>query len=77
MENRTIQSTIDFEPELHKALKSKAKSSNSSVSALVNNAIRLLLIEEQEDLAAFEERADEPTMSHEELLNDLKAHGKL
>ncbi|MEO0515928.1 MAG: CopG family transcriptional regulator [Cyanobacteria bacterium P01_A01_bin.116] len=77
MSNRTIQSTVDFEPALHEALKSKAESLNSSVSELVNNAIRLLLLEDQEDLAAFEARADEPTLSHEELLNDLKAHGKL
>jgi len=76
--DRTIQSTVDFEPALHEALKSKAESLNSSVSELVNNAIRLLLLrEDQEDLAAFEERADGPTLSHEELLNDLKAHGKL
>lgn len=72
MSDRTIQSTIDFEPELYEALKSKAESSNSSVSALVNNAIRLLLIEDQEDLAVFEKRVDELTMTHEELLNELK-----
>lgn len=53
MSDRTIQSTIDFEPELHEALKSKSESSNSSVSALVNNAIRLLLIEDQEDTCGF------------------------
>lgn len=77
MNNRTVQSTVEFEPELHDALKSKAEFLNSSVSELVNNAIRLLLIEDQEDLAAFEERSDEPTLSHEELIADLKAHGKL
>ena len=33
--------------------------------------------EDQEDLNAFEERATEPTLSYEELLKDLKCHGKL
>ena len=33
--------------------------------------------EDQEDLAAFEDRVEEPTMSYEALLKDLKAHGKL
>ena len=34
-------------------------------------------LEEQEDLEAFEGREGEPTVSHEELLNALKADGKL
>lgn len=33
------------------------------------------LIEDQEDLAAFEERASEPTISYEALLEELRAHG--
>jgi hypothetical protein len=37
----------------------------------------MALREDQEDLSAFEERAAEPTLSYEELLEDLKAHGKL
>ena len=47
------------------------------MSDLVNDAVRQALREDQEDLAAFDERAAEPTMTYEELLNDLKAHGKL
>ena len=37
----------------------------------------MALKEDQEDLAAFEERANEPTRTYEELLEDLKAHGKI
>jgi len=37
----------------------------------------MALREDQEDLAAFEERAAEPAISYEALLEDLKAHGKL
>ena len=77
MSERTVRSTVYFEQELHKALRVKAASTNRSVSELVNDAIRQALLEDQEDLAAFDERADEPTLSYEELLNDLKAHGKL
>jgi len=33
--------------------------------------------ENQSDLAAFEERAEEPTISYEELIKDLKANNKL
>ena len=71
------RSTIYFEPELHKALRMKAASTERSISDLVNDAIRQALREDQEDLAAFEERAAEPTITYEALLEDLKVHGKI
>jgi plasmid stability protein len=77
MSESSKRSTIYFEPEIHKALRLKAASTHRSVSDLVNEAVRQVLQEDQEDLAAFDERAAEPTMTYEELLNDLKAHGKL
>ena len=77
MSDPAKRSTIYFEPELHQALRIKAAHTNNSVSSLVNDAVRLALREDQEDLAAFEQRADEPTISYEALLKDLKAHGKL
>jgi hypothetical protein len=39
--------------------------------------VRRALKEDQEDLSAFDERANEPTMTYEELLRDLKARGKI
>ena len=77
MSEASKRSTIYFEPDLHRALRLKAAVSNRSVSQIVNEALRQALREDQEDLAAFEERAAEPTVSYEALLNDLKAHGKL
>jgi plasmid stability protein len=71
------RSTIYFDPKLHTALRIKAAHSHRSVSEIVNQAVRAALAEDQEDLSAFEERADEPTLSYEELLNDLKAHGQI
>lgn len=71
------RSTIYFEPELHKALRIKAASTERSISELVNDSVRQALREDQEDLAAFEERAAEPTITYEALLEDLKAHGKI
>ena len=47
------------------------------MSDLVNEAVRRALQEDQENLAAFDERANEPTMTYEELLRDLKAHGRI
>lgn len=68
---------IYLEPDLQEALRFKATATNRSVSALVNQAVREALQEDQEDLSAFEERESEPTLSYEELLNDLRANGKL
>lgn len=71
------RATIYFDPDLHKALRLKAAEQHCSVSELVNDAVRLSLREDQEDLGAFDDRVAEPTISYEALLKDLKAHGKL
>ena len=73
----TKRSTIYFDEQLHEALRLKAAHTHRSISDIVNDAVRAALAEDQEDLAAFQERVAEPTMTYEELLNDLKAHGKL
>jgi len=77
MNELSKRSTVYFEPEIHQALRIKAASTNRSVSEVVNEAVRLSLREDQEDLQAFEDRSAEATMSYEDLLNDLKQHGKL
>ncbi len=71
------RSTIYFNAELHAALRIKAAHSQKSISDLVNEAVRLTLSEDQEDLATFEDRSKEGTISYETLLNDLRANGKL
>ena len=77
MSNLSKRSTIYFDPALHQALKLKAAAIESSVSELVNEAVRLLMSEDEEDLRAFADRVKEPTMSYEALLSDLKKHGKI
>lgn len=71
------RSTIYFDSQLHAALRLKAAHSNRTISDLVNDAVRAALAEDQEDLASFEDRVAETTISYEALLKDLKAHGKL
>jgi len=77
MSESAKRSTVYFDPELHRALRVKAAHTHRSLSDLVNEAVRMTLREDQEDLAAFDERADERTITYEELLKDLKAHGKI
>jgi hypothetical protein len=77
MKNAATRSTIYFEPDLHRALRIKAAHTQRSVSHLVNEAVRQALQEDQEDLEAFDERVKEPLISYEQLLKDLKKHGKI
>lgn len=76
-EKTTRRATVYFDPGLHKAIRLKAAHTQRSVSEIVNDAIRLTLREDQEDLQVFEDRVAEPVISYEALLKDLKAHGKL
>jgi hypothetical protein len=77
MSETAKRSTVYFEPELHRALRIKAIHTRRTLSDLVNDAVRTALREDQEDLSSFDERAGEPTISYEDLLKDLKAHGKI
>ena len=77
MKTTAKKSTIYFDPQIHKALRMKAAETDSSVSDIVNNAVRHTLSEDAEDIAAFEERASEPNLSFEDVLKDLRKRGKL
>ncbi|MFH1533255.1 MAG: CopG family transcriptional regulator [Pseudomonadota bacterium] len=73
----TTRSTVYFDKNLHRALRIKAADTHRSLSELVNEAVRAALREDAEDLAAFDERENEPVISYEELLRDLEAQGKI
>ena len=77
MSETVKRSTIYFRPGLHRALRIKAAETQRSLSDLVNDAVQTALREDEEDLSAFDERANEPRLTYEALLKDLKAHGKI
>ncbi len=77
MSNLTKRSTIYLDPDLHKALRLKAVETERSISDLVNEAVKNVLIEDSIDLKAFEERKNEPVFSFEEVLKKLKKNGKI
>ncbi|MCW5575942.1 MAG: CopG family transcriptional regulator [Burkholderiales bacterium] len=77
MSDLSKRSTVYFDPAIHRALRLRAASTQVSLSELVDEAVRLMMREDQEDLAAFAQRAAEPEMTYEALLADLKQHGKL
>ena len=71
------RATIYFDPEIHRALRLKAAELERSLSELVNEAVRLSLAEDAEDLAAFDERASERDLPFDEVVKDLRRRGKI
>ena len=72
-----VRSTVYLDPELHQALRLKSAQSRRSMSDIVNEALRLALREDQEDLAAVRARAREKPLDYETFLARLKADGTL
>jgi len=71
------RTTVYFEPEIHQALKMKAEFSNLSVSEIIDEAVQLLIIEDQQDLQVISERKQESKMSYAALIKLLKSNGKI
>jgi len=77
MSDQSKRTTIYFDADLHMALRLKAAETDRSISELVNDAVRIALAEDAEDLEAFANRVKEPTLPFEDLVKDLKRRGKI
>ena len=77
MSTLTKRATVYLEPDLHRALRLKSIETSRSLSELVNDAVRDELAGDADDLAAFEERRQEKTVSFEDFVKELKRNGKL
>ena len=77
MTELTKRSTVYLEPELHKALRLKSVETSRSMSDLINDAIRDELAADADDLAVFRNRQNEPAITFEEFVNELKRNGRI
>jgi len=77
METSVRRATIYLDEVVHKALKIKAIETSRSISDIVNSAVKASLAEDAEDLAAFEDRANEPLLSYDEMVKRLKKDGRI
>ncbi|HZA29451.1 MAG TPA: ribbon-helix-helix domain-containing protein [Gammaproteobacteria bacterium] len=77
MSSSQKRATVYFDPDLHRALRLKAAETDRSLSDLVNEAVKLSLAEDAEDLAAFDQRAREPNLAFEDVVKDLKRSGRI
>lgn len=73
----TRRATIYFEAQLHQALRLKAAAANRSLSEMVNEAVRLSLAEDAEDLSAADQRLSEPSLDFASFVQELRQDGRL
>ena len=71
------RATVYFDPEGHRALSRKAAQSDRSISHVVNEAVRIALAEDAEDLKAIRERASEKNLDFADVVKSLNRRGKL
>lgn len=69
------RATIYIDPEIHKALRIKAAETSTSMSDLVNDAVKAALGEDAEDLAAFEGRSGDRLIGYEKMVKKLRKNG--
>jgi hypothetical protein len=71
------RATVYLDPEIHRALKLKAASTDLSISEMVNDAVRMALAEDAEDLQAFDDRVSEPDIDFDSFVKSLRRSGKI
>ena len=71
------RATVYFDPAVHKALRLKAAATERSISEMVNDAVKVALAEDAEDLAAVAKRKSERSMSFESVVRDLRQRGRI
>jgi hypothetical protein len=71
------RATVYFDAEVHRALRMKSAATDRSISDVVNEAVKLSLAEDAEDLAAFDSRAKERSLDFGEVVKALRRRGKI
>jgi hypothetical protein len=71
------RATVYFEGAVHRALRLKAAATDRSISDMVNEAVRVALAEDAEDLTAFDDRKGERSVSFESFVRALRQRGRI
>lgn len=75
--NDSKRVTVYFDADVHQALRLKVAAAGRSISDVVNEAVRVALAEDAEDLAAFDERQAERSVSFESFVRALRQRGRI
>ena len=71
------RATIYFDADVHRALRLKAAACNRSISDMVNQAVRMTLAEDADDLRDANQRQDEESIGFEEFVISLRSSGRI
>ncbi len=75
--DETKRATIYFDADVHRALRLRAAACSRSISDMVNEAVRMTLSEDADDLRDADQRQDEPSSSFEEFVTSLRDSGRI
>jgi hypothetical protein len=71
------RATIYFDADVHRALRLKAAACNRSISDMVNQAVRMTLAEDADDLRDANQRQVEESIGFEEFVISLRSSGRI
>ena len=71
------RATIYFEADVHRALRLRAAACNRSISDMVNEAVRMTLAEDADDLRDVDHRRNEESIGFEEFVSTLRNSGRI
>jgi plasmid stability protein len=71
------RATIYFDADVHRALRLRAAACNRSISDMVNEAVRMALAEDADDLRDADQRKAEESTSFEEFATSLRNSGRI
>ena len=71
------RATIYFDADVHRALRLRAAACNRSISDMVNEAVRMTLAEDADDLRDVEQRQEEESIGFEEFVNSLRKSSRI
>jgi hypothetical protein len=71
------RATVYFSPDIHKSLRLRSAETGTSISQIVNEAIRLSLADEAADLDSFLLHDEEKNVSFETFICGLRRRGRI
>ncbi len=75
--DETKRATVYIDADVHRALRLRAAACNRSISDMVNEAVRMTLVEDADDLRDADQRQAEPSAGFEEFVKSLRDSGRI
>ena len=71
------KATVYLDDDVHRALRMKSAETNESMSQMINDAVRVVMAQDLEDISDWNERRNEQPIGYEEFLRQLRADGTI